>query len=181
MMKDAKTLAGQLADALACFMPPKDRQTPPSLEYDAPGYNPAAEDFIPGLVRALELKAKLILSRKSYKVVFFVSGDKFDPGAMVRDTDTRSNSIPRRKRNRMGLYKPQETDPKATVRLCLFPALYSKEAEDHDKGEGIGVGISDCLVNCANVSVSGADAMDGSYKVVVKAVVSVDSQGLQSS
>ncbi|KAB5583301.1 hypothetical protein GE09DRAFT_296074 [Coniochaeta sp. 2T2.1] len=139
VLEKAKSLAGQLADALACFIPPKDR-TPLSLEYDPPGHettgrNPAADDFIPGLVRALELKAKLILSRKRYKVVFFVSGDKFDPEAMVRDTDTRSNSIPRRKRNRMGLFKRHETDNEPPVRLCLFPALYSKEEEEHDTGE----------------------------------------------
>ncbi|KAB5511378.1 hypothetical protein GE09DRAFT_1272229 [Coniochaeta sp. 2T2.1] len=87
VMENARTLAGQLADALACFVPPKN-QTPPSLEYDRPpghdttGRNPAAEDFIAGLARALELKAKLVLSRKRYKLVFFVSGDKFDPEAM---------------------------------------------------------------------------------------------------
>lgn len=172
VLEDAKTLAGQLADALACFIPPKE-QTPLSIEYDTPGHNAAADDFIPGLVRALELKAKLILSRKKYKVVFFVSGDRFDPEAMVRDTDTRSNLIPSRKRNRMGLSTRQETDNEAPVRLCLFPALYSKDEEDHDIGEGIGVGISDCLVNYANFTVSDADAIDGTYKVVVKAVVSV--------
>jgi hypothetical protein len=177
VLEHAKSFAGQLADALACFIPPKD-QTPLSPEYDPSGHdttrrNTAAEYFIAGLVRALELKAKLVLSRKRYKLVFFASGDKFDPEAMVRDTDTRSNSIPKRKRNRMGLPKRQEPDNEAPVRLCLFPALYSKEEEEHGKGEEIGVGISDCLVNCANITVSDADAIDRSYKVVVKAVVSI--------
>jgi hypothetical protein len=163
----AKTLAGELADALACFIP--------SVENDPPGQdatdNPAAEFFVDGLVRALKLKANLVLRHKRYKLVSFVSGDKFDPEAMVRDTDTSSNFLPKRKRSRMGLPKLHEANNEAPVRLCLFPALYSKKEEEPDRGEGLAVGLTDCLANCANFVVGDADTIDGSYKIVVKAVV----------
>ena len=173
--ENARILAGELLDALACFISPEDEK-PPSVQDglsgdDASG-DSAAEIFTECLVRALQLKASLVLSRKRYKLVFFVPGDKFDGTVMMPDTDRYSNFLPRRKRNRMGLPKRCEVDGERAVRLCLFPALYCKGEEGHDGDEGIGVGIEDCLVNFANFDVGGADGI-GPYKVVVKAVVSV--------
>ena len=136
--------------------------------------SPVAKAFFGAFFRALQLKQNLALSRSKYKLVFFVPGDRFDPDTMTRDGDGESAFVPERvKRRHHGWPRLPAVAADSTVKLCLFPALYSKPERELTYDSGSGVALKDCLVKSGNFVRGNADmGLDG-FDLLVRAVVLV--------
>ncbi|KAK1760103.1 hypothetical protein QBC47DRAFT_366392 [Echria macrotheca] len=137
----------------------------------------ASDDtFVEPILRALKLKANLVLTRKRYALIFPQPGDCFDATSMLRDGESHRQvpAPPGRSviaaaagmRNGQRLHQRSvdgEGEGRDRVKLCLFPGLHvyvdtesGGENEDGDgsfKGlgqSGVGVKVGTCLVQCEN-------------------------------
>lgn len=137
--------------------------------------NAVATVFAEAFARALKLKQGLVLSRNKYKLVFFRPGDVFDPDTMMRDGDGYSAFTPARALGKKwkGWPRQRQAGDSSSIKLCLFPALYSSPEEGLTGDYGIGVSVKNCLVDCGNFVTDGADSGEDVFSLVVKGVVLV--------
>lgn len=181
LQTSAKSLANKLSNALAHLISPND-DTMIGAELEDGSLssveNPVANLFTEAFVRALTLKQELVLLKTKYRLVFFQPGDLFNADTMIRDGDGDSAFVPTRalgKEARKDWPRPRHMEKNSRIKLCLFPALYSKRKEEPTTAEfGIGVDVRNCLVDCDNfITDSQTDVGDGSFSLVVKGVVLV--------
>ena len=127
--------------------------------------------FYEGLTCSLELKADLLLSSKTYKLVFFKPGDSFQPEKMVRDGDIGHGLIPRKAGGRTKPVENYDANGMANIKLCLFPALYAGPAGKPEERRGFGRRVDQCVVQHRNFI--GQDDEVGAQELVLvaKAVV----------
>ncbi|KAL2193642.1 hypothetical protein P885DRAFT_63838 [Corynascus similis CBS 632.67] len=185
----AKSLSGKLYEALAHLISPKvdtligadlgDGNLFAEKELCSPNTeNPVANFLTEAIVRALELKQELVLSRSKYKLVFFNPGDVFDPQTMIKDGGEESAFIPIRtliKKARKDCLGQRHKDENTRIKLCLLPTLYSKPKKNLTADFGVDVNVGNCLLDCANFITNG-DQMgmeDGSFSLIVKGLVLV--------
>ncbi|GAB1316044.1 hypothetical protein MFIFM68171_06254 [Madurella fahalii] len=179
----AKILSDQFCNALAHLILPNDQTmvgAEPDGLFPADGHpshaeNPVAKVFTEAFVRALKLKQGLVLSRSKSKLVFFGPGDVFDPDTMIRDGDGYSAFVPPRALGKKfkGWPRQRQAEENSSIKLCLFPALYSRPEGELTKDYGIGVSVRNCLVDCDNFVTDDADVGKGGFSLVVKGVVLV--------
>ncbi|KAK4243272.1 hypothetical protein C7999DRAFT_18360 [Corynascus novoguineensis] len=184
-----KSLAGKLYEALAHLISPNDDpfigadlengDLFAEKEAHSPNTeNPVANLFTEAIVRALELKQELVLSRSKYKLVFFNPGDVFDSETMIKDGGGESAFIPIRaltKNTRKDCLGQRCKDENTRIKLCLFPALYSRPKKDLTAEFGVEVNVGNCLLDCANF-ITNENQMgteDGSFSLIVKGLVLV--------
>ncbi|KAL2022213.1 hypothetical protein VTK56DRAFT_5823 [Thermocarpiscus australiensis] len=189
LQTSAKSLANQLYNALAHLISPNDDTMIGNTEPDdgslfpatepPPSYpeHPVASLFTEAFVRALTLKQELVLSKAKYRLVFFQPGNLFNADIMIRDGDGDSAFVPMSalgKEARKNWPKPRHVEKESRIKLCLFPALYSRRKEEVTAAFGIGVDVRNCLVDCDNfITGDQVDVGDGSFSLVVKGVVLV--------
>ncbi|KAH6842479.1 hypothetical protein B0I37DRAFT_382019 [Chaetomium sp. MPI-CAGE-AT-0009] len=188
LQSSAKSLANKLYNALAHFISPNDDTMIGAEPEDGSVAlaeeahlshieNPVASLFTEALVRALALKQELALSRTKYRLVFFQPGDLFNAENMIADGDGDSAFIPIRalgKDARKAWPRSRHMENGTRIKLCLFPALYSKRREEVTAEFGIGVDVRNCVVDCDNfITDDQTDVGDGSFSLVVKGVVLV--------
>lgn len=126
----------------------------------------AAEAFQESFIYALSLKARLILGDKHYHLVYFRPGNPFDPETMNRDGWTYDGYT-----KKAGLSTSQGPGNGLTVKLCLFPALYSypiMEKTDHCIPD---FGFERCTVSYDIFKPGEPLYESGRPRLVVKAVV----------
>ncbi|KAK4240613.1 hypothetical protein C8A03DRAFT_31320 [Achaetomium macrosporum] len=196
LQASAKTLSTKFSSALAHLLSPND-QTTAGAEPDGlfPSHcssgssssshhteeNPVAKVFNEAFARALTLKQDLVvLSRSTYKLVFFRPGDVFDPHTMMRDGEGYRAFAPARARAREKKVAEDLRDQRraegegSRVKICLFPALYSRpERELTGDDYGVGACVTNCLVDCDNFVADEPDTGEGMFSLVVKGVVLV--------
>ncbi|KXX74365.1 hypothetical protein MMYC01_209542 [Madurella mycetomatis] len=179
----AKALSETFCNALAHIISPND-QTMVGAEPDglfpagvhaSQTENPVATVFSETFVRALKLKQDLMLSRNKYKLVFFRPGDVFDSDTMIRDGDGYSAFTPARALGKKSKDWPRQrqAEGNSNIKLCLFPALYSRPEEGLTGDYGIGVSVRNCLVDCDNFITDDDGSGEGELSLVVKGVVLV--------
>ncbi|KAK4442554.1 hypothetical protein QBC34DRAFT_363502 [Podospora aff. communis PSN243] len=129
----------------------------------------ASDTFVEPILRALKLKANLVLTRKRYTLVFPQPGDRFGPTTMIRDGESHRRVPPPGRsaigaRMKKGQRLPSRAvnggeEGRARVKLCLFPGLYveAKRDENEDGGgtfrgkqSGVGFHVRNVLVECEN-------------------------------
>lgn len=162
----AKKLAAKLYYSLRPLMAAHDQSTL--------GFCPT-DLFLDTLLCSLELKSKLLLSGKTFKLVYFYPGDTFDPENMMQDGDTSEHLMQMKGGRKKGLSIKGGTGPSKEVKLCIFPALYMEP--NGPRGFGLGLGtvanLDRWLVGYDNIH-AGSSAGDLQELVlVVKAVVLV--------
>lgn len=136
--------------------------------------SPVSELFAEAFVRALTLKQQLVLSRNKYKLVFFSPGDRFDPDTMIGDGDGYSAFVPERVKRKMnGWPRQHPVADDSRIKLCLFPALYSRAEGELTQEYGVGVTVKNCLVECDNFVRDRTDVQVEGFTLVVKGVVLV--------
>jgi len=193
LVKTASDLSLSLANALQGVLSPSDDtmlgadlepdpfcpQTPATpTQEDRNQTEPrslVAMAFEEHILRALKLKANLLLARSKYKLVFPHPGHRFDATTMVRDGESQRTGSRFAQLNgkRNG---EQELQGRLKVKLCLFPGLYVRREEVlSGKEYGVGVNVRNCLVECDNFVKGGGEegrGMEG-FSLVVRAVVLV--------
>jgi hypothetical protein len=137
--------------------------------------SPLAAAFTEHILRALRLKANLVLSPQiKYKLVFPHPGEGFDVNTMIQDGGPQLTGPAASKTRPIGVGRYQRVDGlgEKRVKLCLFPGLYKRKEEVLPEMEyGVRVNVRNCLVDCDNfVKASEGVGMEG-FEVVVKAVV----------
>jgi len=130
---------------------------------------PLAAIFTEPILRALKLKANLVLSPQTrYKLVFPHPGEIFDTDTMIRngESQTRGSAASKTRPTR-----PEGSGEKR-VKLCLFPGLYEgKDVVLPEREYGVGVNVKNCLVSCDNFVKASEEMETEGFVVVVKAVV----------
>lgn len=184
----AKRLANELYIALSHLISPnndtmigiepEDGSLFPAEEAHSPDVeNPVAGLFTEAVTRALTLKRELVLLKTKYRLVFFRPGDLFNADVMIRDGDGDSAFVPKRalgKDLRMDWPRPRSVGKNSRIKLCLFPALYSRRKAELTAEFGVGVDVRDCLVDYDNfIADDQIDLGDGSFSLVAKGVVLV--------
>jgi hypothetical protein len=184
----ARSLANKLSHTLAHLISPNDDTMigtepvdghlfPPEEAHASDIGNPVASLFTEAFTRALKLKRDLVLLKTKYKLVFFPPGDLFNAEMMTREGDVDSAFIPKGalgKETRKDWPRPRDMEMGSRIKLCLFPALYSRRKEEVTPEFGIGVNVRNCLVDCDNfIGDNEVDVGDGRFSLVAKAVVLV--------
>ena len=182
----AKSLANKLYHTLAHLISPNDDTMigiepengnlfPAEEAQSSDIENPVATLFIEAFTRALTLKRDLVLLKTKYKLVFFPPGDLFNADIMSREGDVDSAFIPKRALSKQATKdwpRPRDMETGSRIKLCLFPALYSRRKEELTAEFGIGVDVRNCLVDCENfIANDEVDVGDGSFSLVAKGVV----------
>jgi hypothetical protein len=176
---NARVLAGNLCGTISRLMTSNISTTKgvhsgePSPSQQSEDSNPFSEAFIQAFVCALQLKSKLLLSRHKYKLVHFRPGDPFRPDRMVRDNDPGDQVNPRKRGKRTVRYGNSEAVAEATIKLCLFPALYLIPGETEDLEQSIESDIRQCLVDHRKFITDNMGGSGEGIVLVVKAVVLV--------
>ncbi|KAH8900615.1 hypothetical protein GQ53DRAFT_740611 [Thozetella sp. PMI_491] len=119
---------------------------------------------------ALNLKARLVLCRKRFQLVFFQPGTPFDTTTMYKNSAALGEDV-RRIRHKPPLFNSKvntSNNEHHSVRLCIFPALYECPLPEISDEYPIGGEVESCVVECQEF-VSGGD-LEG-YVLVAKAVV----------
>jgi hypothetical protein len=128
--------------------------------------------FSEAFVRALQPKHNLVQSRSKYKLVFFKPGERFDLDTMRCDNDGWSAFAPVRARKKMSGWTKQPEDG-TRIKLCLFPALYSRPVRKPTRDFGTGLDVRSCLVESDNFVRDDADIGSNGFVLIVKAIVLV--------
>ncbi|KAK3292017.1 uncharacterized protein B0H64DRAFT_408729 [Chaetomium fimeti] len=188
LQTSAKSLANKLYNALAHLISPNDDTMigaepeggsvfPAEEAHSSNIERPVASLFTEAFTRALTLKRELALLKTKYKLVFFRPGDLFNTDTMIRDGDGDSAFVPKRalgKEVRKDWPRPRYMEKNSRIKLCLFPALYSRRKEELTAEFGIGVDVQNCLVDCDSfIADDQVDVGDGSFSLVAKGVVLV--------
>lgn len=194
LTETATTLSKSLTDPLSHLISPLEEDTMTGCEvaqhtsfsgyFDPPASqdfnaakepeSPLAATFTEHILRALKLKANLVLSLQTkYRLVFPHPGEIFDANTMIRNGESQMPKSTASKTRPIG---PEGSGEKR-VKLCLFPGLYERKQEVLPESEyGLGVNERNCLVDSDNfVKASEGVEMEG-FGVVVKAVVLLWSQ-----
>ncbi|KAL2131320.1 hypothetical protein VTI74DRAFT_5259 [Chaetomium olivicolor] len=179
----AKMLSSKFSRALAHLISPNDQTMVgaeldglfPAEDQSSHTEDPVAKVFADAFVRALKLKQSLVLSRSKYKLVFFSPGDMFDSDTMIRDGEGYRAFAPARAlgKNLRDWRRQRQVEENLRIKLCLFPALYSRPEGDLTRDYGVGVSVRNCLVDCDNFVTDGTDIRKGALSLVVKGVVLV--------
>ncbi|KAI0972611.1 hypothetical protein F4678DRAFT_428755 [Xylaria arbuscula] len=130
---------------------------------------PKNELFQPVLTKALNLKARLLLSRSRYTFVFPAVGTEFDPTTMQRHRyDQRSSSVQTVPDDPL-----IQAEPKVKlVKLCLFPALYAYPmTADKEVLRSTKADLGGHLVDYHNFVVANGESITGEAVMVSKGVV----------
>ena len=122
--------------------------------------------FTQAILRALDLKAKLLLSRRKYRLVFFKPGESFRADTMIWSGDAQEQFTLIRKSK--GLGSKGNMASGVSIRLCSFPALYSVLEEGGDPLSGVEGSTADYR----NFVTPGTSVSHGD-SLVVRAVVLV--------
>ncbi len=176
--RHAATLSETFGNAIAHLIPPNEQTMTQSKPYgpfpgtgDDDPKSPVAQAFLGAFDQALKFKRSSVLSGKKYKLVFFAPGDRFNPDTMTRKGDGWSAFVPervRRMKKPKGWPKDLVIATESTIKLCIFPGLYSKPDREL-RQDGVGVAVNSCLIDCDNFV---RDESDG-FTLVAKAVVLV--------
>jgi len=164
LVDKSKELTARFLEPLAPFLP---HTSPDSVMSEIATGDENNEDNIVLLgrmlfLKALKLKADLMLTTNLYETRMFEPGTQFNPTYMIAERKDGSRLT--------GLNK--KIDRK--VKLCLFPALYSYDAKPLPETDWVDVGnvnISEIVVQCRNFLSRGDNRSQDGGILLGKAIV----------
>ena len=129
--------------------------------------------FVEGILCALKLKARLLLCRRQCILVFPKPGDRFDINKMARNGVYDDQMVPRKRKSRGSLIEGSAQDTVEPLKLCLFPALYSRVVNHQDVDHVVEADIGRCLVDYKNFLGDQQESGTSGFQLAIKALVLV--------
>ncbi len=135
---------------------------------------PKNEFFQPIFARVLAMKAKLLLSKSHYALVFPATGAEFNPETMRRHTWRYDGYNPLGSRAQPDLDESsvQLKEEAERIKLCLFPALYAyQKPPDEGSLPSLKIDAKRHVVNYRNFFVTDGESTMGEPTIISKAIV----------
>ncbi|KAI0903844.1 hypothetical protein F4823DRAFT_250452 [Ustulina deusta] len=135
---------------------------------------PKNEFFQPIFARVLAMKAKLVLSKSHYALVFPATGAEFNPETMRRHTWRYDGYNPLDSRAQPDLDESsiQLKEEAERIKLCLFPALYAyQKPPDEGSLPSLKIDTKRHVVNYRNFFVTDGESTMGEPTIISKAIV----------